>query len=114
MGLTPVVAKCSAGAIEYMRIARVTNLSQTIDELKKAGVWVFGASMEGQAYDKTDLTGAVALVIGAEGEGLSPLVKKNCDALVSLPIHGHIDSLNASVATGILLYECLRQRGEKT
>lgn len=114
VGLTPVVAKCSAGAIEYMRIARVTNLSQTIDELKKAGVWVFGASMEGQAYDKTDLTGAVALVIGAEGEGLSPLVKKNCDALVSLPIHGHIDSLNASVATGILLYECLRQRGEKT
>ncbi len=113
VGLTAVVAKCSAGAIEYMRIARVTNISQTIEKLKKAGVWVFGASMEGKRYSNVDLTGAVALVIGAEGEGLSALVKKNCDCLVSLPQLGHIDSLNASVAAGILMYDCLRQRTDK-
>ncbi len=113
VGLTPVVAKCSAGAIEYMRIARVTNISQTIEKLKKENVWVYGASMEGKNYSRVNMTGACALVIGAEGEGLSPLVKKNCDCLVSLPQLGKIDSLNASVAAGILIYDCLRQKGEK-
>lgn len=114
VGLTPVVAKCSAGAIEYMRIARVTNISQTIEKLKKANVWVYGASMEGKNYSRVKMNGATALVIGAEGEGLSPLVKKNCDCLVSMPQLGHIDSLNASVAAGILMYDVLRQRNEKT
>ncbi len=113
VGLTPVVAKCSAGAIEYMRIARVTNISQTIEKLKKEGVWVYGASMEGKNYSRVNMTGACALVIGAEGEGLSTLVKRNCDCLVSLPQLGKIDSLNASVAAGILMYDCLRQKGEK-
>ncbi len=113
VGLTPVVAKCSAGAIEYMRIARVTNISQTIEKLKKAGVWVYGASMEGKTYSRVNMTGPVALVIGAEGEGISPLVKKNCDCLVSMPQVGHIDSLNASVAAGVLVYDIVRQRGEK-
>lgn len=113
VGLTPVVAKCSAGAIEYMRIARVTNISQTIEKLKKEGVWVYGASMEGKNYSRVNMTGACALVIGAEGEGLSTLVKRNCDCLVSLPQLGKIDSLNASVAAGILIYDCLRQKGEK-
>lgn len=113
VGLTPIVAKCSAGAIEYMRIARVTNISQTIEKLKKENVWVYGASMEGKNYSRVNMTGACALVIGAEGEGLSTLVKRNCDCLVSLPQLGKIDSLNASVAAGILIYDCLRQKGEK-
>lgn len=113
VGLTPVVAKCSAGAIEYMRIARVTNISQTIEKLKKEGIWVYGASMEGKNYSKVNMKGACAIVIGAEGEGLSPLVKRNCDCLVSLQQLGKIDSLNASVAAGILIYDCLRQKGEK-
>ena len=113
VGLTPVVAKCSAGAVEYMRVAKVTNISQTIEKLKKAGLWVYGASMEGKNYSSVKMDGAVALVIGAEGEGLSQLVKKNCDQLVSLPQRGRIDSLNASVAAGILIYDCLRQRGDK-
>ncbi len=114
VGLTPVVAKCSAGAIEYMRIARVTNISQTIEKLKKQGIWVYGASMEGKLYSRVDMTGPAALVVGAEGEGLSPLVKRNCDCLVSLPQNGNIESLNASVAAGILIYDCLRQRMEKS
>lgn len=113
VGLTPIVAKCSAGAIEYMRIARVTNISQTIEKLKKENVWVYGASMEGKNYSRVNMTGACAIVIGAEGEGLSTLVKRNCDCLVSLPQLGQIDSLNASVAAGILIYDCLRQKGEK-
>ena len=113
VGLTPVVAKCSAGAVEYMRVAKVTNISQTIEKLKKAGLWDYGASMEGKNYSSVKMDGAVALVIGAEGEGLSQLVKKNCDQLVSLPQRGRIDSLNASVAAGILIYDCLRQRGDK-
>lgn len=113
VGLTPIVAKCSAGAIEYMRVARVTNISQTIEKLKKENVWVYGASMEGKNYSRVNMTGACAIVIGAEGEGLSTLVKRNCDCLVSLPQLGKIDSLNASVAAGILIYDCLRQKGEK-
>lgn len=112
-GLTPIVAKASAGAIEYMRIARVTNISQTLEKLKEAGLWVYGASMEGKPYNKTDLTGPIALVIGAEGEGISSLVRSRCDALVSIPQKGKIDSLNASVAAGVLIYDCVRQRGEK-
>lgn len=112
-GLTPVVAKCSAGAIEYMRVARVTNISQVIEKLKKEGVWVYGASMEGKNYSRVNMTGACAIVIGNEGEGLSQLVKRSCDCLVSLPQLGKIDSLNASVAAGILIYDCLRQKGDK-
>lgn len=112
-GLTPIVAKCSAGAIEYMRVARVTNITQTIEKLKKEGVWVYGASMEGKNYSRVNMTGPCAIVIGAEGEGLSQLVKRSCDCLVSLPQLGKIDSLNASVAAGILIYDCLRQKGEK-
>lgn len=112
-GLTPVVAKCSAGAIEYMRIARVTNISQVIEKLKKEGVWVYGASMEGKNYSRVNMTGPTAIVIGNEGEGLSQLVKRSCDCLVSLPQLGNIDSLNASVAAGILIYDCLRQKGDK-
>ncbi len=112
-GLTPVVAKCSAGAIEYMRVARVTNISQAIEKLKKEGVWVYGASMEGKNYSRVNMTGPSAIVIGNEGEGLSQLVKRSCDCLVSLPQLGKIDSLNASVAAGILIYDCLRQKGDK-
>ena len=112
-GLTPVVAKCSAGAIEYMRVARVTNISQVIEKLKKEGVWVYGASMEGKNYSRVNMTGPCAIVIGNEGEGLSQLVKRSCDCLVSLPQLGKIDSLNASVAAGILIYDCLRQKGDK-
>ncbi|MBE7092408.1 MAG: 23S rRNA (guanosine(2251)-2'-O)-methyltransferase RlmB [Clostridiales bacterium] len=113
VGLTPVVAKCSAGAIEYMRISRVTNISQVIEKLKKEGIWVYGASMEGKNYARVNMTGPCALVIGAEGEGLSQLVKRNCDCLISMQQLGKIDSLNASVAAGILIYDCLRQKGEK-
>ncbi len=112
-GLTPIVAKCSAGAIEYMRVARVTNITQTIEKLKKEGVWVYGASMEGKNYSRVNMTGPCAIVIGAEGEGLSQLVKRSCDCLISMPQLGKIDSLNASVAAGILIYDCLRQKGEK-
>ena len=96
-----------------MRVARVTNISQVIEKLKKEGVWVYGASMEGKNYSRVNMTGPCAIVIGNEGEGLSQLVKRSCDCLVSLPQLGKIDSLNASVAAGILIYDCLRQKGDK-
>lgn len=110
VGLTPTVAKASAGAIEYMRVAKVNNISQTIEQLKKCGVWVFGASMDGESYTKTNLRGPIAVVIGAEGEGLSPLVRKNCDRIISLPLNGKIESLNAAVSAAVILYEAVRQR----
>ena len=111
VGLTATVAKASAGAIEYMKVARVTNINTTINELKEKGVWVFGTAAEGSIpMYKADLTGPVAIVIGNEGDGMSPLVRKNCDVMVHIPMKGKISSLNASAAASILLYEAVRQR----
>ena len=111
VGLTASVAKASAGAVEYMKVARVTNINTAIAELKDKGVWVFGTAAEGfiPMY-KADLTIPAAIVIGNEGEGLSQLVRKNCDVMVSIPMKGKISSLNASAAASILLYEAVRQR----
>lgn len=110
-GLTAVVAKTSAGAMEYMPIARVSNLSRAIETLKDNGVWIYGTAADGASslYD-TDLTGAVAIVIGSEGEGMGRLVAESCDFMISIPMKGHINSLNASNAGAIMLYEALRQR----
>lgn len=111
VGLNSTVAKISAGAIEYTPVARVSNIAQTIDNLKKNGVWVYGTAFEGASvYNKTDLKGSIALVIGNEGEGISRIVLEKCDGLVKIPMMGEIQSLNASVAAGILLYEILNQR----
>ena len=111
VGLTATVAKASAGAIEYMKVARVANINNTIHELKEKGVWVFGAAGEGsQPMYRADLTGPVAIVIGNEGDGMSQLVRKNCDVMVHIPMKGKITSLNASNAASILLYEAVRQR----
>lgn len=111
VGLTATVAKASAGAVEYMKVARVTNINNAINELKEKGVWVYGTAAEGSVpMYKADLTGPAAIVIGNEGDGMSPLVRKNCDMLVHIPMKGHISSLNASAAASILLYEAVRQR----
>lgn len=111
VGLTAVVAKTSAGAIEYVPVSKVTNLSRTIDYLKGQGIWVIGADMEGEnVHYKSDLSGNVALVIGSEGKGISRLVKEKCDFLVKLPMKGQLSSLNASVAASVLMYEVIRQR----
>ena len=111
VGLTATVAKASAGAMEYMKVARVTNINTAIAELKEKGVWIFGAAGEGSvAMYKADMTGPAAIVIGNEGDGLSQLVRKNCDMLVHIPMKGKISSLNASAAASILLYEAVRQR----
>ena len=111
VGLTATVAKASAGAVEYMKVARVTNINNAIHELKERGVWVFGTAAEGSIpMYKADLTGPAAIVIGNEGDGMSPLVRKNCDVMVSIPMQGRISSLNASAAAAILLYEAVRQR----
>ncbi|MFI3312786.1 MAG: 23S rRNA (guanosine(2251)-2'-O)-methyltransferase RlmB [Eubacteriales bacterium] len=111
VGLTAIVAKASAGAVEYMPVARVANLTAVIKELQDRGVWVYGTAAEG-ATDlyKTDLKGPIAIVIGSEGEGMSRLVSENCDFKVSIPMKGKISSLNASAAAAILLYEAVRQR----
>ncbi len=111
-GITPAVAKTSSGAVEYVKVARVTNIARTIDELKKQGLWIIGADMEGKNYFEVDLTGPVALVIGGEDKGLGKLVKRKCDILVKIPLKGKITSLNAAVATSILGYDILRQRLE--
>ncbi|MEG1179112.1 MAG: 23S rRNA (guanosine(2251)-2'-O)-methyltransferase RlmB [Oscillospiraceae bacterium] len=108
--LSYAVSKTSAGAIEYMPVARVSNLSSTIDDLKQRGVWIYGADMLGPTYCETDLKGAVGLVIGSEGNGLGRLIKEKCDFIISLPLKGQINSLNASVAAGILMFEVARQR----
>lgn len=113
VGLTAVVGKTSAGALEYMPVARVTNIARTIEELKKQGVWVACADMDGEDYYDTSLDGAIALVIGSEGEGVSRLVKEKCDFTVSIPMYGKISSLNASVAGALLMYEVVRQRNYK-
>ena len=111
VGLTATVAKASAGAVEYMKVARVANLNSAITELKEKGVWVFGTAAEGSVpMYRADLRGPAAIVIGNEGDGISPLVRKNCDMLLSIPMRGKISSLNASAAASILLYEALRQR----
>ncbi len=111
VGLTAVVAKASAGAVEYMKVARVTNITATIEELKKRGVWIFGTAAEGSIpMYKADLKGAAAIVIGSEGDGMSRLVRQSCDVTVSIPLLGKISSLNASAAAAILLYEAVRQR----
>lgn len=110
VGLTATVGKTSAGAIEYMPVAKVTNIASTIDELKEKGVWVACTDMDGQNYFEADLTGAIAIVIGSEGEGVSRLVKEKCDFTVSIPMFGSISSLNASVAAGLIMYEIVRKR----
>ena len=111
VGLTATVAKASAGAVEYMKVARVTNINACLNELKEKGVWVFGTAAEGSVpMYKADLTSPAAIVIGNEGDGMSPLVRKNCDMLVHIPMKGNISSLNASAAASILLYEAVRQR----
>ena len=109
-GLSYTVGKASAGAIEYMNVARVTNIAATIDELKAKGVWVFGADMSGTDYEKCDFSGPCAIVIGNEGKGISRLVREKCDVIVSLPMKGKINSLNASVAAGILMYQAMKGR----
>ena len=110
VGLNEVVAKTSAGAIEYVPVCKVTNIAQTIDALKDRGVWVAGAEAGGDTMYKTDLKGSMALVIGSEGEGISRLVKEKCDFLVEIPMFGDVNSLNASVAAAVLMYEIVRQR----
>ena len=108
--LTWAVGKASAGAVEYVPVARVGNLASTIDDLKKRGLWVYTADMDGQNWCETDFSGPVALVVGSEGNGVSRLIKEKSDFVVSLPMKGKITSLNASVAAGILMYEVSRQR----
>ena len=110
VGLTATVARTSAGAINYTKVAKVTNINSTIEELKKEGLWFVCADMGGELMYKLNMKGPIGLVIGNEGSGVSALVKKNCDMLASIPMKGDIDSLNASVATGVLAYEIFRQR----
>lgn len=109
-GLTATVVKASAGALNYTPVVKVTNLSQTIEELKKRGLWFVCADMGGETMYKLNLTGPIGLVIGNEGEGVSRLVREKCDYIASIPMKGDIDSLNASVAAGVLAYEIVRQR----
>ena len=111
VGVTATVYKTSAGAVEHMKIAKVTNINSIIDELKNQGVWIYGTDIAGEAYSyQVDFKGGVALVIGNEGKGMSKLTKERCDALVKIPMIGKINSLNASVAGGILMYEVLKSR----
>ncbi|MEF9940212.1 MAG: 23S rRNA (guanosine(2251)-2'-O)-methyltransferase RlmB [Clostridium sp.] len=110
VGLTSTVAKTSAGAINYVPVAKVTNLTATIEELKTKGLWFVCADMDGKVMYDMDLKGPIGLVIGGEGEGVSRLVKEKCDMTAAIPMKGDIDSLNVSVATGILAYEIVRQR----
>ncbi len=109
-GLTATAVKASAGAIHYVPVAKVTNLVATIEELKKCGIWFACADMEGEIMYKQDLTGPIGLVIGGEGEGVSRIVQQACDFRTKIPMFGAIDSLNASVAMGVLSYEIVRQR----
>ena len=114
VGLTATVARTSAGALNYTPVAKVTNLASTIEELKKQGMWFVCADMGGETMYRLNLTGPLGLVIGNEGEGVSRLVKEKCDMIASIPMKGDIDSLNASVAAGVLAYEIVRQRlGQK-
>lgn len=110
VGITGVVAKASAGAIEYANVARVSNIVQTIEKLKKEGFWIAAVDMSDTPYFESNLTGKIAVVIGNEGEGISKLVKENCDFTVSMPMNGSVQSLNASNAAAIIMYEVVRQR----
>ncbi|MEG0180988.1 MAG: 23S rRNA (guanosine(2251)-2'-O)-methyltransferase RlmB [Peptostreptococcaceae bacterium] len=110
--ITPVVAKASAGAVEYVPVCKVTNIVNTIKRLKEEGLWIAAADMDGQVFYEQNLTGPLGLVIGSEGFGISRLVKENCDFTVKMPMTGNVTSLNASVAGGILLYEIFRQRNQ--
>ncbi|WP_129045319.1 23S rRNA (guanosine(2251)-2'-O)-methyltransferase RlmB [Companilactobacillus metriopterae] len=109
-GLTSVVAKTSTGAIEHVPVVRVTNLVNTINDLKKKNIWIFGTAMEGDNYRQWNAKGGIALIIGNEGKGISPLVLKQVDQTLSIPMVGHVQSLNASVATGVLLYQAFASR----
>jgi 23S rRNA (guanosine2251-2'-O)-methyltransferase len=111
--LNATVAKAASGALEYMKVARVTNIVNVIEELKEKGVWVFGADMDGSDYTTFDYDIPCAIVIGNEGKGIGTLVSKKCDGIISLPMFGKINSLNASVAAGVLMYEVVRKRNIK-
>lgn len=113
VGLTATVAKTSAGALNYTPVAKVANLGQTIDELKEKGIWFVCADMDGEVMYRQNLTGSIGLVIGNEGNGVSRLVKEKCDFTTAIPMNGDIDSLNASVAAGVLAFEIVRQRMSK-
>lgn len=104
------VAKTSAGALEYVPVARVSNLASAIDDLKSRGVWIYGTDMDGEMWCSSDLGGAVAIIVGSEGNGMGRLIKEKCDFVLSLPMQGEINSLNASVAAGVVMYEVRRQR----
>lgn len=113
VGLSPVVEKASAGALEFTKVARVTNLASTIDKLKKENIWVVGADMDGEnTIFNHDFSGAIAIVVGSEGKGLSRLVKEKCDFIVRIPMYGEINSLNASVAASLMIYEAVRHRNK--
>ncbi|MCM1289351.1 MAG: 23S rRNA (guanosine(2251)-2'-O)-methyltransferase RlmB [Corallococcus sp.] len=111
VAVTDTVARCSAGAVAHVKVARVTNINNAIKQLQQAGVWVFACDMDGQDITKQNLTGSVALVIGSEGFGVSKLTREICDGVVSLKLKGKVNSLNASVACGVAVYEAVRQRG---
>lgn len=111
VGVTPVAVKASAGASEHVRVARETNLRRAVDAMKDAGLWVYAAEVGGTPYEKIDLAGSVALVLGSEGRGVRRLVREGCDGTVSIPMLGAVGSLNVSVAAAVLLYEARRQRG---
>ena len=110
VGLNYAVAKSACGALEHMRVARVPNITAALKELKDYGVWIYGADMNGEPYDSVDFSGPAALVVGGEGKGISRLVGESCDVMLSLPMKGHITSLNASVAAGVFMYEIIKLR----
>lgn len=110
VGVTPVVAKTSTGAVEYVPIARVTNLSQTLDKLKEEGYWIFGTDMDGTSSHKWNTSGKIVLIIGNEGKGISANLKKQVDEMITIPMEGHVQSLNASVAAALLMYEVFRNK----
>ena len=109
VGLTPLVTKASAGAIEHLAVAKVSNIASTVEQLKKLGVWTYAAEAGGESLYKTDLKGPCAIVLGSEGEGVSQLVRKTCDAVISIPMYGQVNSFNVSTAAAILLAEVARQ-----
>lgn len=113
VGLTPTVVKTSAGAVEHMRVAKVTNLAATLDELKEKGFWIYGADMGGKEYHSVDFGGSVAVVLGSEGFGISRLVKEKCDFIVSISMYGKVNSMNVSCASAVIFAEVARQRNEK-
>lgn len=111
-GITPAVVKTSTGAVEYVPVARVTNLTQAVAELKEKGFWIFGTDMNGTSYHKWNATGAIGLIVGNEGHGMNTGLKKQVDEMLTIPMTGHVQSLNASVASGILMYEAFVKRNE--